>query len=175
MVAGDFAVLEDEYITGSGRRIELAIYADHERYRRVRFCHGALHRSLRWEEEKYDREYDLDLYNIVALTGHIGAMENKGLNIFDANGICADPEISTDNDYLIIERILAHEVFHNWSGKQGDLQRLVSAEPERGTYPLPRPVLLPGHVRPGGETHRVCEGPCNAISFRKTTARRLTL
>jgi aminopeptidase N len=118
IVAGDFGVLEDEYITGSGRSIRLAIYADHERIAECKFAMGALHRALRWEERKYGREYDLDLYNIVALTGHVGAMENKGLNIFDANGICADPEISTDNDYLVIERILAHEVFHNWTGNR---------------------------------------------------------
>ncbi|MEQ9463005.1 MAG: aminopeptidase N [Haliea sp.] len=118
IVAGDFACLSDEYITGSGRRIELGIYADRERIGECDFAMGALKRSLRWEEDKYGREYDLDVYNIVALTGHVGAMENKGLNIFDANGICADPDISTDADYLIIERILAHEVFHNWTGNR---------------------------------------------------------
>ncbi len=118
VVAGDFARLGDEYITGSGRRIELAIYADRDRIGECGFAMGALQRALRWEEEKYGREYDLDVYNIVALTGHVGAMENKGLNIFDANGICADPEITTDADYLVIERILAHEVFHNWTGNR---------------------------------------------------------
>lgn len=118
IVAGDFAVLRDQYITASGREIALAIYADHERIAECGFAMGALKRALRWEEEKYHREYDLGRYNIVALTGHVGAMENKGLNIFDANGICADPEISTDSDYLVIERILAHEVFHNWSGNR---------------------------------------------------------
>lgn len=118
IVAGDFACLKDEYLTGSGRSIELGIYADRDRIGECEFAMGALKRSLRWEEEKYGREYDLDVYNIVALTGHVGAMENKGLNIFDANGICADPEISTDADYLVIERILAHEVFHNWTGNR---------------------------------------------------------
>jgi len=118
IVAGDFGVLRDSFVTASGREIELAIYADHERIGECGFAMGALQRALRWEEQHYDREYDLDLYQIVALTGHVGAMENKGLNIFDANGICADPEISTDNDYLVIERILAHEVFHNWSGNR---------------------------------------------------------
>ena len=118
LVAGDFALLQDEYTTSSGRRIRLGIYADHDRIDECGFAMGALKRSLSWEERKYDREYDLDVYNIVALTGHVGAMENKGLNIFDANGICADPEISTDHDYLLIERIIAHEVFHNWSGNR---------------------------------------------------------
>ncbi len=118
IVAGDFGVLRDTHVTASGREIALAIYADHERIGECGFAMGALKRALRWEEEKYHREYDLDLYNIVALTGHVGAMENKGLNLFDANGICADPEISTDGDYLVIERILAHEVFHNWSGNR---------------------------------------------------------
>lgn len=118
IVAGDFGVLRDHYTTGSGRQIELAIYADHERSGECGFAMGALKRALLWEEQEYGREYDLGLYNIVALTGHVGAMENKGLNIFDANGICADPEITTDNDYQVIERILAHEVFHNWSGNR---------------------------------------------------------
>ena len=118
IVAGDFAVLRDCYTTASGRQIELAIYADHDRTGECDFAMGALKRALLWEEQKYGREYDLELYDIVALTGHVGAMENKGLNIVDANGICADPEISTDNDYQVIERILAHEVFHNWSGNR---------------------------------------------------------
>ena len=118
IVAGDFATMRDTFLTASGREIALAIYADHDRIDECGFAMGALKRALRWEEDKYDREYDLNLYNIVALTGHVGAMENKGLNLFDANGICADPEISTDGDYLVIERILAHEVFHNWSGNR---------------------------------------------------------
>ncbi|MEE4660499.1 MAG: aminopeptidase N [Halieaceae bacterium] len=118
IVAGDFGCLSDEYTTGSGRRIALNIYADHDRIGECDFAMGALKRALAWEESRYEREYDLDLYNIVALTGHAGAMENKGLNIFDANGICADPEISTDQDYAVIERILAHEVFHNWTGNR---------------------------------------------------------
>ncbi|MEM1114709.1 MAG: aminopeptidase N [Pseudomonadota bacterium] len=118
MIAGDFGVLREEYAAPSGRKIELAIYADHERIEECGFAMGALKRALRWEEERYGLEYDLDVYNIVALTGHVGAMENKGLNVFDANGICADPDISTDEDYRIIERILAHEVFHNWTGNR---------------------------------------------------------
>lgn len=118
IVAGDFGCLSDTYITGSGRNVALNIYADHDRIGECAFAMGALKRSLAWEEEKYGKEYDLEVYNIVALTGHVGAMENKGLNLFDANGICADPEISTDADYLIVERILAHEVFHNWTGNR---------------------------------------------------------
>ena len=118
VIAGDFGALSDTYLTGSGREIALTIFADYERIGECEFAMGALKRSLAWEERKYQREYDLDVYNIVALTGHVGAMENKGLNLFDANGICADPEISTDQDYSIIERILAHEVFHNWSGNR---------------------------------------------------------
>ena len=118
VVAGDLGCLSGSYTTTSGRRIELGIFADHDRVGECEFAMGALKRALAWEEEKYGCEYDLDVYNIVALTGHVGAMENKGLNIFDANGICADPDISTDSDYLIIERILAHEVFHNWTGNR---------------------------------------------------------
>jgi aminopeptidase N len=75
-------------------------------------------RSLKWDEETYGLEYDLDTFNIVALTGWAGAMENKGLNLFEAHGIITDPAITTDNDYVIIERIIGHEQFHNWTGNR---------------------------------------------------------
>ncbi|MEQ8485458.1 MAG: aminopeptidase N [Pseudomonadales bacterium] len=118
VMAGTWAKLEDEHLTPSGRRIELAIYADASHIGQCGFAMGALKRALRWEEEVFGLEYDLDRYNIVALTDHVGAMENKGLNLFEAHGIVADPATTTDDDYLLIERILAHEVFHNWTGNR---------------------------------------------------------
>jgi aminopeptidase N len=118
LVAGDFACLSAEHVTPSGRRITLQIFADHERAGECEFAMGALQRALRWEEEQYGLEYDLEVYNVVALTGYGGAMENKGLNIFSADGICVDQDISTDADYAVVERILAHEVFHNWTGNR---------------------------------------------------------
>ena len=118
LMAGDFGVLRDEHVTASSRRVALAIHADHDLIGRCGFAMQALKRSFRWDEETYGLEYDLDTFNIVALTGWAGAMENKGLNLFEAHGIVADPRITTDSDYVIIERIIGHEQFHNWTGNR---------------------------------------------------------
>jgi aminopeptidase N len=118
VMAGSWARLEDVFVTRSGKRVALAIYADPDLIERCEFAMGALKRSLAWEESTFGLEYDLDCYNIVALTDYMGAMENKGLNLFGADGIVADARISTDDDYLLIERILGHEVFHNWTGNR---------------------------------------------------------
>lgn len=118
VMAGDWQKLEDHHVTPSGRRITLGIHADHDVIGQCAFAMDALKRSLRWEEQTFGLEYDLDCYNIVALSDYMGAMENKGLNLFGSEGIVADPRISTDDDYMLIERILAHEVFHNWTGNR---------------------------------------------------------
>ncbi|HEY1709555.1 MAG TPA: aminopeptidase N [Rhizomicrobium sp.] len=118
IMAGDFGVLTDEYVTRSGRRVKLGIHADRDLIGRCHFAMDVVKRSFAWDEEKYGLEYDLDVFNIVALTGWAGAMENKGLNLFEAHGIITDPEITTDNDYVIIERIIGHEQFHNWTGNR---------------------------------------------------------
>ncbi|MFU8814798.1 MAG: aminopeptidase N [Pseudomonadales bacterium] len=118
VMAGTWSKLEDEHVTGSGKRVALGIYADADVIDQCAFAMGALKRALQWEEDTFGLEYDLDCYHIVALTDHIGAMENKGLNLFEAHGIVADPRTTTDDDYLLIERILAHEVFHNWTGNR---------------------------------------------------------
>lgn len=118
VMAGNWSKLAGSFTTCSGRQIELAIYADESLIDQCEFAMGALKRALKWEEDTFGFEYDLDVYNIIALTDHIGAMENKGLNLFAAHGIVADPAITTDDDYMLIERILAHEVFHNWTGNR---------------------------------------------------------
>ncbi len=118
VMAGDWARLTDTHTTASGRRVDLGIYADRDSVERCRFAMEALKRSLVWDEDTYGLEYDLDVFNIVALSGWSGAMENKGLNLFGAAGILADPEIATDDDYIIIERIVGHEQFHNWTGNR---------------------------------------------------------
>jgi aminopeptidase N len=118
VMAGSWSRLEDVFVTRSGKRVALAIYADPDLIERCEFAMGALKRSLAWEESTFGLEYDLDCYNIVALTDYMGAMENKGLNLFGADGIVADAQVSTDDDYLLIERILGHEVFHNWTGNR---------------------------------------------------------
>jgi aminopeptidase N len=118
LIAGDFGVLEDSHVTASGRRVKLGVYADHDMIARCGFAMEVVKRSLAWDEETYGLEYDLDVYNIVALSQWAGAMENKGLNLFGVSGVITDPEISTDDDYIIIERIIGHEQFHNWTGNR---------------------------------------------------------
>ncbi|MEQ9002361.1 MAG: aminopeptidase N, partial [Pseudomonadales bacterium] len=118
VVAGDLRLLRDRYVTGSGREVALAIYAEPQHIDDCGYAMGALKRALAWDEAAYGLEYDLSHYNIVAIDDYTGAMENKGLNLFEAKGIVASPAFSTDNDYLVLERILGHEVFHNWTGNR---------------------------------------------------------
>jgi aminopeptidase N len=118
LMAGDWEALEDVHTTASGRRVDLRIWADRDLIALCRFAMDAVKRSLVWDEVTYGLEYDLDVFNIVALTGWSGAMENKGLNLFGAAGVIADPRIATDDDYIIIERIIGHEQFHNWTGNR---------------------------------------------------------
>jgi len=116
--AGDLACLSDSYTTGSGRRVDLNIYIEQPLVGQCAHAMSSLKRALQWDEQTYGFEYDLDVYNIVALVGHGNAMENKGLNLFGAEGLVADKDTTSDADFLVIERIIAHEVFHNWTGNR---------------------------------------------------------
>ncbi|MGE0829269.1 MAG: aminopeptidase N [Hyphomonadaceae bacterium] len=119
LVAGDFDTLEDAFITQSGRKVALAIHVDKGEASRAHYAMDSLKRAMRWDEEKFGREYDLDIFNIVAVRDfNFGAMENKGLNIFNSAYVLADPESATDLDYEAIESIVAHEYFHNWTGNR---------------------------------------------------------
>jgi aminopeptidase N len=118
LVAGDFGRLDGVHVTASGRSVAVSIHADHDLVGKCGFALDVARRSLKWDEETYGLEYDLDAYAIVAVSGWSGAMENKGLNLFGASGIVTEPEISTDDDYIIIERIIGHEQFHNWTGNR---------------------------------------------------------
>ncbi|NQV60172.1 MAG: aminopeptidase N [Alphaproteobacteria bacterium] len=119
LVAGDLSWLEDQFTTQSGRQVTLRIYTDPGNQDRCAYAMGALQRSMRWDEEKYGLEYDLDLFNIVAINDfNMGAMENKSLNVFNAKYVLANPETATDDDYANIEAIVAHEYFHNWTGNR---------------------------------------------------------
>ncbi|MFT3996630.1 MAG: aminopeptidase N [Asticcacaulis sp.] len=119
LVAGELDVLDDHFITASGRRVALSIYVDTGMSARAAYAMDALKRSMKWDEETYGLEYDLDLFMIVAVRDfNFGAMENKGLNIFNASLLLADPETATDLDYERIESVVAHEYFHNWSGNR---------------------------------------------------------
>lgn len=119
LVAGDLACSEDLFKTASGRDVTLRIYVEHGNGDRTGHAMDSLIRSMKWDEEVYGLEYDLDLFNIVAVSDfNMGAMENKSLNVFNAKFILANPETATDTDYAFIERVVAHEYFHNWSGNR---------------------------------------------------------
>ncbi|WP_375635702.1 MULTISPECIES: aminopeptidase N [unclassified Bartonella] len=119
LVGGDLDKLEDHFTTVSGRRIELGIYVEKGKTKRATYAMDALKRSMRWDEQCFGREYDLDVFNIVAVSDfNMGAMENKGLNVFNDKYVLADPETATDQDYRNVERVIAHEYFHNWSGNR---------------------------------------------------------
>ncbi len=119
LVAGDLAHTEDNFVTVSGRRVKLGIYVTHGNEDKVDFAMGAVKRSMKWDEEAFGREYDLDVFNIVAVGAfNFGAMENKGLNIFNDKLILARPDTATDTDYDLIEAVIGHEYFHNWSGNR---------------------------------------------------------
>ncbi|MBS0350479.1 MAG: aminopeptidase N [Proteobacteria bacterium] len=119
LVAGDFDLLEDHFVTQSGRRVELKMYLEQGFKDQGDFALIALKHAMRWDEQTFGREYDLDIYMIVAVSDfNMGAMENKGLNIFNTKYILAKPETATDQDYAAIESVIGHEYFHNWSGNR---------------------------------------------------------
>jgi len=119
LVAGDLGSIHDGFTTISGRRIALDIYVEHGNEPRARYAMDALKRSMAWDERAYGREYDLDIFMIVAVSAfNMGAMENKGLNIFNDKVLLATPETATDDDYARIESVVAHEYFHNWTGNR---------------------------------------------------------
>ncbi len=119
LVAGDLASIHDTFTTMSGRDVELGIYVEKGKEDRCNWAMESLKSSMRWDEERFGREYDLDIFNIVAVSDfNMGAMENKGLNIFNDKYILALPDTATDLDYVNIEAIIAHEYFHNWTGNR---------------------------------------------------------
>ena len=119
LVAGNLGHIGDSFVTASGRNVALAIYVEHGREDRARYAMGALKRSMAWDEQAYGREYDLDVFNIVAVSDfNMGAMENKGLNVFNDKYVLASPDTATDDDYASIEGVIAHEYFHNWTGNR---------------------------------------------------------
>jgi aminopeptidase N len=117
MVGGDLASVKDTFTTMSGRKVALAIYVEPGKEDRCGYAMDSLKRSMRWDEEAFSREYDLDIFMIVAVSAfNMGAMENKGLNIFNDKYVLASPTTATDGDYAGIEAVIAHEYFHNWTG-----------------------------------------------------------
>ncbi|MDX1295081.1 MAG: aminopeptidase N [Sulfurimonadaceae bacterium] len=119
LVAGELGCVNDTFTTCSGREIELNIYCDPGNESKCDHAMRSLKASMTWDEEQYGREYDLDIYNIVAVDSfNMGAMENKGLNIFNSHYVLASEETATDVNFLGIESVIAHEYFHNWTGNR---------------------------------------------------------
>mgnify|MGYP003663420658 FL=1 len=119
MVAGDLSVVEDSFTTCSGRNVDIRLYVEPKDIEKCDHAVQSLKHAMTWDEEVYGREYDLDLYMIVAVDDfNMGAMENKGLNIFNTSCVLAHPETTTDAGFQRVEGVVAHEYFHNWSGNR---------------------------------------------------------
>jgi aminopeptidase N len=119
LVGGNLGSIGSKFTTRSGRKVGLNIYVEPGKEERCAWAMDSLQRSMRWDEERFGREYDLDVFNIVAVSDfNMGAMENKGLNIFNDALVLASPETATDNAFVSIERVIAHEYFHNWTGNR---------------------------------------------------------
>jgi len=119
LVAGKLALVEDHFTTRSGRDVVLRIYVEAENLDRCEHAMESLINSMRWDEERFDLEYDLNIYHIVATNDfNMGAMENKSLNIFNSKYVLARPDTATDADYQGIEGVIGHEYFHNWTGNR---------------------------------------------------------
>ncbi|MDU7913257.1 MAG: aminopeptidase N [Klebsiella grimontii] len=119
LVAGDFDVLRDTFKTRSGREVALELYVDRGNLDRAPWAMTSLQNSMKWDETRFGLEYDLDIYMIVAVDFfNMGAMENKGLNVFNSKYVLARTDTATDKDYLDIERVIGHEYFHNWTGNR---------------------------------------------------------
>ena len=117
LVAGNLAHIEDSYITSSGRHVTLKIWCEQGKQERLQWAMESLKRAMKWDEEAFGREYDLDLFNIVAISDfNAGAMENKSLNIFNDTCLLADSQTATDATFEYVEGVVGHEYFHNWSG-----------------------------------------------------------
>ena len=119
LVAGDLQHVKDTYTTVSGKEVRLEIYTEAHNIDKCDHAMQSLKRAMQWDEERFGLEYDLDIYMIVAVDDfNMGAMENKGLNIFNSKLVFASPETATDNDYINIEAVIGHEYFHNWTGNR---------------------------------------------------------
>lgn len=119
LVAGRLESLQRDYVTADGHAVKLVIWSEANVIDRCHYALDALERSMRWDEQTYGRQYDLDVFHVVATHDfNMGAMENKGLNIFNAKYLLADPNSSTDDEYRAVEAVVAHEYFHNWTGNR---------------------------------------------------------
>ena len=156
----------------SGRRVALAIYVEHGNEPKAAYAMDSLKRAMRWDEEAYGREYDLDIFMIVAVSAfNFGAMENKGLNIFNDKLLLASPETATDDDYARIESVVAHEYFHNWTGNRITCRDWFQLSLKEGLTVF-RDQSFSADMRSAAvQAHRGCEACCACGSSRKMPAR----
>ncbi len=123
VVAGDYDHIQDQFVTMSGRKVTLGIYVEKGKLDQADFAMFSLKKAMEWDEKAYGREYDLDIYNVVGVSDfNFGAMENKGLNIFNSAVMLANSETALDAEYIYILRVIGHEYFHNWSGNRVTLK-----------------------------------------------------
>ncbi|KAL7472313.1 hypothetical protein ACHAXS_012641 [Conticribra weissflogii] len=119
LVAGDLGFIEDEFITMSGRKVNLYFYSEHKYVGKMGYAMESLKRAMKWDEDTFGLEYDLDIFNVLAVDSfNMGAMENKSLNVFNTSCVLADPKTTTDATYQRVEGIIGHEYFHNWTGNR---------------------------------------------------------
>lgn len=119
LVAGDMGVITDTFTTKSGKKVKLEVYAPHGKQERCKHAMVSLQKSMKWDEERWGLEYDLNQYMIVSIDDfNMGAMENKGLNVFNSRLVLADEKSATDTDFELIESVVGHEYFHNWTGNR---------------------------------------------------------
>ncbi len=119
LVAGDLGVIEDSFTTKSGKKVKLEVFAAHGKQDRCHHAMQSLKKSMKWDEERFGLEYDLNQFMLVSIDDfNMGAMENKGLNIFNSRLVLADPHSATDKDFDMIEAVVGHEYFHNWTGNR---------------------------------------------------------
>ena len=172
LVGGELGCVEDRFVTMSGREVELRIYVEPGKEDRCAYAMDALKRAMRWDEEAFGREYDLDIFMIVAVSDfNMGAMENKGLNVFNDKYVLATPETATDADFAGIEAVIAHEYFHNWTGNRITCRDWFQLCLKEGLDGLPRPGV---HRRPalasGRSASATCAG-CGRTSSSRTPGR----
>ena len=123
LVAGSFDIIEDTFVTKSGREVKLALYVDRGAYARGTWAMQSIKEAMAWDESRFNLEYDLDNFNVVAVDFfNFGAMENKGLNIFNSSCVLVDPQTATDTNYYTVQGVIGHEYFHNWTGDRVTLR-----------------------------------------------------
>ena len=148
--------------------MRLAIYVEPGKEDRAGYALDALERSMRWDERVFGLEYDLDEFNVVAVSDfNMGAMENKGLNIFNDKYVLASPETATDADYANIEAIIAHEYFHNWTGNRITCRDWFQLCLKEGLTVFPRPGILLRRALPRRPSHRRGQDACGRVNSRR--------